>query len=74
VAEASNKAVWRAVRGRVTILLSSPRSARSDEPETYRATVRLDGVEFVSNTGQRIRKTSSIELTGPIRPRRAGSF
>jgi TPR repeat protein len=70
VAEANNEAVWRAVRGRVTILLSSPRSAR----ETYRATIRLESVEFVSNTGQKIRTTSSVELTGPIRPRRAGSF
>ena len=74
VVEANNEAVWRAVRGRVTIFLSSPRSARSDLPETYRATVRLDGVEFVSNTGQRIRTTSSIELTGPVRPRRGGWF
>jgi TPR repeat protein len=74
VAEANHEAVWRAVRGRATILLSSPRSARSDQPETYRATIRLDSVEFVSNTGQRIRMTSPIELNGPIRPRRGGSF
>jgi hypothetical protein len=74
VAEASNEAVWRAVRGRVTILLSSPRSARSDLPETSRAAIRLEDVEFVSKTGQRIRTASLIELTGRIRPRRAGSF
>jgi hypothetical protein len=74
VAEANNEAIWRAMRGRVTILLSSSRGARSDLPETFRATVRLDGVEFVSKSGQRIRTASSIELTGPIRPRRAGSF
>jgi hypothetical protein len=74
VAEANTEAVWRAVRGRVTILLSSPRSARSDLPETHRATVRLDAVEFVNKSGQRIRPTSSIELTGPIRPHRPGGF
>ena len=74
VAEANNEAIWRAVRGRVTILLSSPRRARSDQPETYRATIRLESVEFVNKSGQRIRPTSSVELTGPIRPRRAGSF
>jgi hypothetical protein len=57
--------VWQAIAGTATIELSPVFRIR--EPETYRATIRLTGAEFVSPTGARVRQSQPITLTTVVR-------
>ena len=57
--------VWRAVSGRITIELSEP-GVSAREPHLYRATIRIDGAEFVSPSGQRTRQSAPIVITALV--------
>jgi hypothetical protein len=57
--------VWRAMAGTATIELSPVFRIR--EPETYRATIRLTGAEFISVTGARVRQSQPITLSTIVR-------
>ena len=57
--------VWRAIAGTATIELLPVFRVR--EPETYRATIRLIGAEFVSATGARVRQSQPITLSTIVR-------
>lgn len=59
------EATWRATRGSVTIELS-PSDAVLDRPNTYRATIRIVGAEFVSATGVRATQTTPIVLRAVV--------
>ena len=56
---------WRAVAGRVTIELSPP-GVRARSPSLYRATIRLDGAEFIDSSGRRHRQTAPIVLSAVV--------
>jgi hypothetical protein len=56
---------WRGVAGTLTIELTSVFRVR--EPETYRATIRLTGAEFVSATGARVRPSQPITFSTTLR-------
>jgi hypothetical protein len=56
---------WRAVAGRVTIELSPP-GIRARSPSLYRATIRLDGAEFLDSSGRRHRQTTPIVLSAVV--------
>jgi hypothetical protein len=56
---------WRAVTGTIGVELSPVFRVR--EPETYRATIRLTGAEFISATGARARQSRPIVLTTVVR-------
>lgn len=57
--------VWHAVGGRITIELSAPGvSARN--PGLYRASVRIEGAEFVGPGGKRIRQTAPIVISALV--------
>jgi hypothetical protein len=53
--------VWRAVAGTATVELVPVFRVR--QPESYRATIRLTGAEFVSATGARVRQSRPITLS-----------
>ena len=53
--------VWRAVAGTATVELAP--AFRVRQPESYRATIRLTGAEFVSATGARVRQSRPITLS-----------
>jgi hypothetical protein len=53
---------WHAVSGRLTIELS-PRGVDVRRPSLYRATIRLDGAEFVNRSGRRVRQGAPIVLS-----------
>jgi hypothetical protein len=53
--------VWRAVAGTATVELAP--AFRVRQPESYRATIRLTGAEFVSATGARVRQSQPIALS-----------
>ena len=57
--------VWRAIAGTATIELVPVFRVR--EPDTYRATIRLTGAEFVSATGARVRQSQPIRLSAIVR-------
>jgi hypothetical protein len=63
---AKAREAWTAIGGRVTIQLSSSR-VRIREPFTYRASVRIDGAEFVNAEGSRVRQTQPIVVTAIVR-------
>jgi hypothetical protein len=52
---------WRAVSGLLTIQVD-PAGVRVSQPERYRASIRLTGVEFVGPTGNRVRIRRPITL------------
>jgi hypothetical protein len=56
---------WRAVAGRVTIELSPP-GVRAKRPSMYRATIRIDGAEFIDSSGRRHRQTTPIVLSAVV--------
>ena len=56
--------VWRAVAGTATIELAPVFRVR--EPESYRATIRLTGAEFISATGTRVRQSQPITLSAVV--------
>ena len=56
---------WRASAGILTIELSPVFRVR--EPDTYRATIRLTGAEFVGPTGTRVRQPQPITLSTIVR-------
>lgn len=56
---------WRALSGVLTIELS-PLGATTRARGFSRATVRLDGAEFVSPSGKRLRQTASILLSALV--------
>lgn len=58
--------VWQAVSGRLTIGVSPP-GVTARNPALYRASIRLDGAEFVSRSGQRVRQQAPIVLTALAR-------
>jgi TPR repeat protein len=57
--------IWRAVSGRITIELSE-RGVSARNPAFYRARVRIDGAEFVSAGGRRVRQTQSIQIAAVV--------
>jgi hypothetical protein len=57
---------WRALSGRLTIEVSRTRHLLKSGP-TYRATIRLDGAEFVSSSGVRMRQTQPIVIPATVR-------
>ena len=57
--------VWRAIAGTATAELVPVFRVR--EPESYRATIRLTGAEFVSPTGARVRQSQPITLSTIVR-------
>jgi hypothetical protein len=57
--------VWRAVAGTATLELAPV--FRVHELDTYRATIRLTGAEFVSATGARARQSQPITLSTILR-------
>ena len=56
--------VWRAVAGTATVEWVPVFRVR--EPESYRATIRLTGAEFVSATGARVRQSQPITLSAIV--------
>jgi hypothetical protein len=56
---------WGAVAGTIAVELSPVFRVR--EPESYRATIRLTGAEFVSATGARVRQSQPITLSTTVR-------
>jgi len=56
---------WKAVSGRLTIEVSRTRNLLKSGP-IYRATVRLDGAEFVSSSGVRVRQTHPIVIPATV--------
>jgi len=56
---------WKAVAGAVTIELS-PSGIRVREPYSYRARIRIEGAEFVSATGVRVRQVRPITVTAIV--------
>lgn len=56
---------WRATGGTVTIELSAP-GVRVRQPNLYRATIRINGAEFVNGSGVRIRQVQPITLTALV--------
>jgi hypothetical protein len=65
VGEPRDPEVWRAIGGSVTIELSAP-GARVAQPALYRATIRIEGAEFVSATGARVRQVRPITLVALV--------
>jgi hypothetical protein len=59
--------VWRAIAGTASVELVPIFRVR--EPETYRATIRLTGAEFVGPTGARVRQSQAITLSTIVRLR-----
>ena len=57
--------VWRAVSGRITIELTAP-GVSARHPAFYRATVRIEGAEFVGSGGRRVRQTAPIVITALV--------
>lgn len=57
--------VWNAVAGRITIDLS-PRGISARSPSMYRASIRIEGVEFVDSSGRRHRQTRPIVLSAMV--------
>jgi hypothetical protein len=55
---------WRAVSGTMSIELSPVFRVR--EPGTHRATIRINGAEFVSASGARVRQSQPITLSTTI--------
>jgi hypothetical protein len=62
---ASLDETWRAVAGTITIELSRP-GVRARSPQLYRATIRLFNVEFVSDSGARVKQTQPITLSAIV--------
>jgi hypothetical protein len=60
-----NEEVWRAVSGRMTIELSPP-GVSALNPAYYRATIRIEGAEFVSPSGKRIRQSAPIVISALV--------
>jgi hypothetical protein len=56
---------WRAVSGRMTIELSPP-GVRARSPHLYRATIRIDGAEFIDSSGRRHRHAAPIVLSAVV--------
>jgi hypothetical protein len=56
---------WKAIAGVMSVELSPVFRVR--EPESYRATIRLTGAEFVSATGARVRQSQPITLSTIVR-------
>jgi hypothetical protein len=56
---------WRGTGGTVTIHLS-PSGVRSEAAFMYRATIRIDGAEFVNTSGVRVRQARPITLTAIV--------
>jgi hypothetical protein len=59
------KRVWKAISGTVHIELSPP-GVSAIAPFAYRATIRISGAEFVSETGARVRQVEPITLTAIV--------
>ncbi len=59
--DGSRRETWKAVAGTVTVLLSAP-GVRAREPYRYRVTIQIDGAEFVSPTGIRVRPSRPIRF------------
>ena len=57
--------VWRAVRGTITIELSPP-GVTARHPSFYRATVRIEGAEFLSPGGKRVRQKAPIVIAALV--------
>ena len=57
--------IWQVVRGRITIELSAPGVSGRD-PGFYRASVRIEGAEFVGPGGKRIRQTAPIVISALV--------
>jgi hypothetical protein len=57
--------IWRATRGKITIEVSPP-GRRVRAPFLYRATIRINGAEFVNDSGVRIREVRPITLTALV--------
>ena len=62
VGQTVTEETWRAVSGRLTVELS-PRGVDVRSPSLYRATIRLEGAEFVNGSGRRVRQTAPIVLS-----------
>jgi hypothetical protein len=56
---------WRAIGGTVTIELSAP-GVRVRQPNLQRATIRINGAEFVNGSGVRVRQVQPITLTALV--------
>ena len=63
--DGSRKNTWRAVSGTVTFQLSPP-GIRVHQPNLYRVSIQIDGVELVSPSGVRVRLSSPIRLTAIV--------
>ena len=59
------KTVWRAIGGTVTVTTSPPGRYGTD-PAVYRATIRIEGAVFVSDTGKRLSQSTPIVLTALV--------
>lgn len=56
---------WRAVRGTITIELSPP-GVTARDPAFYRATIRIEGGEFVGPGGRRVRQSNPIVISALV--------
>jgi hypothetical protein len=56
---------WRAVRGTITIELSPP-GVTARNPALYRATIRIEGAEFVGAGGKRVRQSNPIVISALV--------
>lgn len=61
----TTKTVWRAISGTVTITALPPGQYGRD-PALYRATIRIEGAVFVSETGKRVPQSTPIVLTALV--------
>jgi hypothetical protein len=59
------KTVWRAIGGTMTVTASPPGRYGRD-PALYRATIRIEGAVFVSDTGKRLSQSTPIVLTAVV--------
>jgi hypothetical protein len=57
--------LWRAVRGTITVELSPP-GVTARNPSFYRATVRIEGAEFVGPGGKRVRQKEPIVIAALV--------
>jgi hypothetical protein len=56
---------WRAVRGTITIELSPP-GVTARNPAFYRATIRIEGAEFVGAGGKHVRQSDPIVISALV--------
>lgn len=56
------KETWRVTRGSITIQLSAP-GIDPARPHFYRASIRIDGAEFMNDSGVRVAARAPIALT-----------